>query len=220
MTKGTPVDLFNPASTTTAAIFACSPRAGGNSDHAAQFIARGIHDAGGKARVVNMRQFRITPCLGCGRCEFDPDGHCFQASDDQSGPLYQVLLSSPLVVFCSPIYFYHLPSGFKAFIDRSQSYYLRMQNKDPELIALPRRPASVCLVAGRPVGDKLFDGALLTLRYFMEPFNRYLEEPMTLRGLDAPDDLEESEGMEARLREHGGLLWTRAMTHVSPQPAP
>jgi len=207
------MDVFDPASTTTAAVFACSPRAGGNSDHAAQYIAGGIQDAGGKARVITLRQYRVTPCLGCGRCQYDPQGHCFQSQHDQSGPLYQVLLSAPLVVFCSPIFFYHLPSGFKALIDRSQSYYMRLQNGDPELTELPRRPACACLVAGRPTGEKLFDGALLTLKYFMEPFRRDMLEPMTLRGVDAPDDLAGAEGMEARLRDYGGQIWSRAGNH-------
>lgn len=160
-----------------------------------------------------MRQFRIASCLGCGRCQFDPDGHCFQSSDDQSGPLYQVLLSAPLVVFCSPIYFYHLPSGFKAFIDRSQSYYMRMQNKDAELLGLPERPACACLVAGRPKGENLFTGALFTLRYFLEPFRRVLLESETLPGIDAPDDLEKTPGMAERLQGFGATSWKRALEY-------
>lgn len=209
------MEIFDPGSTTTAAVFACSPRAGGNSDHAAQYVASGIQQAGGKARIVTLRQYRVLPCLGCGRCQYDPHGHCFQSENDHSGPLYQVLLSAPLVVFCSPIFFYHLPSGFKALIDRSQSYYMRLHNNDPELAALHERPACACLVAGRPTGDKLFSGALLTLKYFMEPFRRTMLEPMTNRGVDAPDDLQKTPGMQEKLQAYGAWAWAKALEYAS-----
>jgi len=209
------VEIFDPGSTTTAAVFACSPRAGGNSDHAAQYIASGIQQAGGAARIVTLRQYRVLACLGCGRCQYAPQGHCFQSKDDHSGSLYQVLLSAPLVVFCSPIYFYHLPSGFKALIDRSQSYYVRMHQNDSELAVLHERPACACLVAGRPTGEKLFSGALLTLKYFMEPFRRTMQEPMTLRGMDAPDDLQETPGMREKLQAYGAWAWAKALEYAN-----
>lgn len=158
------MDFFDPGSTTKAVIFACSPRASGNSDTAARLIAKGIAQAGGQSQLVTLRQYRVSPCLGCRRCEYDPNRQCFQARDDQSGPLFQTLLSAPLVFFVSPIYFYHLPAGFKGFIDRGQSFYLRMLDKDPELMALRERKAHVCLVAGRTQGEQLFAGSLLTLR--------------------------------------------------------
>lgn len=207
------MDFFDPASTTTAAVFSCSPRAGGNSDHAAQYVASGIQDAGGETRIINLRQFRIMHCLGCGRCQYDPNGNCFQSQDDQSGPLFQVLLSAPLVIFCSPIYFYHLPSGFKTLIDRSQSYYLRMLDNDPELTGLPQRPAGACFVAGRPKGERTFQGALLTMRYFLEPFRLSLLKPVTLRGLDGPNDLKERPELVEMLRNYGREAWEKALEH-------
>ncbi len=210
------MEYFDPASTTTAAVFACSPRAGGNTDYAAQRLAHGIHEAGGKARVITLRQYPVAPCLGCGRCEYDPNRHCFQARHDQSSTLFQTLLSAPVVVFASPIYFYHLPSGFKAFIDRGQCYYSRREQGDPELAALPRRHAFACLIAGRKEGKQTFDGALLTLRYFMQPFNRALDEPLLLRGVDALDDLRRSPELDEQLVAYGRRAWSKACDTVAP----
>ena len=214
------MNYFDPAAPDIAAVYACSPRAGGNSDQAAALVAQGIREAGGQARIIHLRQFRIAPCLGCHRCEFDPQGRCFQAEKDQSGALYQPLLSAPLVLLVSPIYFYHLPSGCKAFIDRSQSYYLRSEQGDPELTALPQRPAGACLIAGRSQGEHLFDGALRTLRYFFKPFRRTLGEPLLLRGLDAPEDLGRSTTVQQSLLAFGAAAWTAARTAVETATSP
>lgn len=217
------MDFFDPGSTTKAVIFACSPRAAGNSDTAARLIAKGIAEAGGQSQLVTLRQYRVSPCLGCRRCEYDPNRQCFQARDDQSGSLFQTLLSAPLVFFVSPIYFYHLPSGFKAFIDRGQSFYLRMLDKDPELLALRHRKAHVCLIAGRTQGEHLFAGSLLTLRYFLQPFRLELAEPLLLRGLDDAQDLKGKTSFQDQLLELGATAWrgaaTAAAATATPQPS-
>ncbi len=201
------MESFEACSTAKAALFSCSPRPGGNSDQAALLFAQGLHEVGGSGQTVVLRRHTVHPCVGCHRCEHDPDRACFLASMDQSGRLFQLLQSAPLVFFASPIYFYHLPAIFKMFIDRGQSYFLRYQDKDKRLLALPRRKAHVCLVAGRKRGEHLFEGSLLTLRYFLAPFNLELAEPLLLRGLDLPNDLANDPAAGAAVLEYGRAAW-------------
>ena len=56
-------------------------------------------------------------------------------------------------------------------------------------MALKERPAHVCLVAGQASGQKLFEGARLTLKYFLVNFGLTMTEPLGLRGMDAASDL-------------------------------
>jgi len=186
------MESFDPASTEHIAAFSCSPRARGNSDKAMELFVSAVRKAGGKAHRIYLRQYDVLPCLGCCRCAHDRGRRCFQAKMDQSAPLFQTLLSAPRFFFAAPIYFYHLPSMFKAFIDRGQRFYLRREDDDAELLALPRRLAHVALMAGRARGDKLFEGSLLTLRYFLRPFNIELAEPLLFPGMDGPKDLLQS----------------------------
>jgi hypothetical protein len=66
------------------------------------------------------------------------------------------------------------------------------------------RPAYVVLVAGRPRGEKLFDGILPTLRYFFDVLDFRLEGTALLRGLeDAGDFSGSGEALEA-VRELAG----------------
>ena len=191
------------------AIFSCSPRSGGNSDNAAEFFQEGIRLAGGRSQLFYLRDHAIHPCLGCLRCAEDPRGECFLTTQDHSASLFQALLAAPMIFIAAPIYFYHLPAQFKAWIDRSQSYYLRWEQGDPLLRGLASRPAIVNLVAGRRQGERLFEGALLTLKYFLTTFNFYIQEHHAFRGVDGSEDLRMHPRARDELIETGRSAWTR-----------
>jgi hypothetical protein len=126
---------------------------------------------------------------------------------DQAEELFAPLLAAPVVLFAAPIYFYHLPAQFKGLIDRSQRYYALREKGDPRVAALPRRPAHVVLAAGRPTGEKLFEGSLLTLKYFLHSFNRSLDGTLLFRGKDRPGDLAADPAACDDLRGLGERAW-------------
>ncbi len=188
-------------------IFCCSPRAGGNSDGAGEAFARGVREAGGQVRVVHLRKYRIQPCIGCNRCLKDPEFRCFQEGEDDVLALFTMLLHARFVTFASPIFFYHVPALFKAFIDRGQSYYLRRASGDPYLRKLPERKAYAVMVAGRPRGEKLFEGVRLTLKSFLPIFNIALQPALEFRGIDLPGDLTGQPGIVSTIQDAGAAAW-------------
>ncbi|WP_029895318.1 flavodoxin family protein [Desulfohalovibrio reitneri] len=190
-----------------ALILAGSPRAGGNSDAAARAMAEGVESAGGSARVVHLRSLDVMPCRGCYGCRRDLGGRCVLPDSSGVVDVYEDLMRAPMVAFASPIFFYHMPGVAKTFVDRSQPWYLRWMEGDGELRSLPRRTAPVALVAGRPTGEKLFDGLMLTLKYWLVTFNIVPAEPLALRGKDQPGDLEADAGAMDALREYGRKGW-------------
>ncbi len=167
----------------------CSPRAGGNSDHAARLFIDGVEDAGGTASLVMLRHHDVRHCVSCQRCEKDPSRGCFLAGLDQSDGLFHLLLTAPVLFFAAPVYFYHLPSHFKAFIDRCQCFWMRYQAGDTEMHGLPQRKAFLTMMGARPRGEKLFEGSILTLKCFLQPFHFTLEPPLLLYGMDGPHDV-------------------------------
>lgn len=189
--------------TAKAVIFAASPRANGNSDAAAGAVARGMKDAGYEPEIVRLRDYEVTACLGCSYCACNEKGFCILREKDQAEELFGKLLAAQAVVFSSPVYFYHLPAGFKAWIDRAQSYYMRREKGDPEMAHRSGLSAWVTMVAGRPRGEKLFEGSLLTLKYFLAPFGFEIRDSMTFRGKDAAGELEADADAVASLREFG-----------------
>ncbi|WP_462323433.1 flavodoxin family protein [Desulfoplanes sp.] len=186
-------------------IFACSPRPGGNSDTLARVFAAGIEEAGGAGRTVYLRDRTILPCEGCSAC--DPSGRCIFAERDDAESLFADLLTAPFVMFAAPIYFYHLPALFKGFIDRSQSYYVRSKNGEPSMTTLPARRAYIALCAGRPRGERLFEGSLLTLKYFLDVFRFSAHDPVLLRSMDGPEDFGGDRDAVSRVRSLGRAAW-------------
>ncbi len=54
---------------------------------------------------------------------------------------------------------------------------------------LPKRKAYIILLCAREKGEEIFQGSLLSLRFFLAPFNIELAEPLLLRNLDQSKDL-------------------------------
>ena len=178
-----------------AVILACSPRPGGNSDAAAELLASAAAGGGNGCEMLRLRDFTILPCRGCNHCGRDPESQCLLAGEDQAEELFARLLAAPWVVLCSPIYFYHLPGAFKGFIDRAQRFYRLRERLGPD--PRPRRRAHAVLVAGRPRGERLFEGSVLTLKYFLDPLGLDLERTVLLRGIDGPGSLRGNAGAVA-----------------------
>ncbi|WP_462326592.1 flavodoxin family protein [Desulfobaculum sp.] len=180
-------------------VMSCSPRPGGNSDKAALLFAQGAGDIA----VDFLRRYRVEPCVSCYRCKHDPKRACYLTDMDHSGRLFQGMLTAPYLFLSSPIYYYHVPAQLKAWIDRSQCHYLRKLDGDECMRALPRRKAYVSLLAGRKHGDKLFEGSLLTLKYFLDVFNFEMQEPLLFKGIDECGDLEADVSGSTQLIELG-----------------
>ncbi len=204
-------DVVAEAVTEPPLVIACSPRPGGNSDTMAQTFAQGIRDAGGTSRIVFLREKTIAPCTGCSVC--NPSGKCVLAPQDDAQKLFAAMLAAPFVMFSAPVYFYHLPAMFKAFIDRAQCYYLASRQKgllSSHKPAFPKRRAYVALCAGRPRGEKLFDGSLLTLTYFLAEFRFALHEPALFRGMDGPKDFRTNAQAMNHIHALGQAAWMDA----------
>lgn len=164
-------------------IVSLSPRAGGNSDLAAECFARSLR---GPSRMVRLRDHCVAPCTACDGCL--GRGECVRP--DGAETLFAYLDQAPCLVLTAPVYFYHLPAQAKAWIDRGQARYLARQSRalDPRAV----RPAYLILVAGRPRGEELFSGIVLTVKYFLQVFDFRLAGQAMLRGLDQAGSLARS----------------------------
>lgn len=199
--------------TSEAVIYTCSHRRG-NSDHAAELLARGVAEAGGTANVITLRKHEVLPCLACGYCDTNTDGRladrCILGPKDEAARLFEPLFTAPVVFFASPIYFYHLPSRFKTWMDRGQQFWAAAMDKEPWVAELPPRKAYSVFVAGRPSGEKLFEGARLSLKYFLWNFNITPAEKLQYRGIDAPGDLSARDSSDSEIMHMARKAWEDA----------
>jgi len=114
-------------------------------------------------RRVNACRLQIAPCNGCGGCE--RTGRC--VIEDEMQRIYNQIDDADIIVLASPIYFYNVTAQCKALIDRCQALWSR------KYVLRKRSPmkGGFFLSTGGTKGKKMFDGAILTVRYFFDAIN-------------------------------------------------
>jgi len=100
--------------------FNASPRKGGNTEALLQAVLKGAASKGAETRIVNLREIRVKGCLGCDACKTDL-GQCIQ-KDDVS-PLLREMMECDAIVLGTPVYWFHVSSQMKAFIDRFYCFF-------------------------------------------------------------------------------------------------
>ncbi len=161
-----------------------SPRQDGNSSLLLRWVTESISDMGGKVTRYCVRDLHIEPCIGCGEC--DATGVC--VFEDDVAPILDVIADSDHLVISTPVYFYHVPSQLKAFVDRLQPLWAM-----EALLKKPwrrKRGGLLILATGATKGERLFEGILLTMRCVSSLLGMTMMEPILVKGVDAPGVIE------------------------------
>jgi multimeric flavodoxin WrbA len=182
-----------------------SPRIRGNTDRLLDAFAAGVEEAGGTAQRVYLRNLTISPCREIYACE--REGRC--SINDDMRPLYDVLRTTDAIVLASPIMFYSVSAHTKAFLDRCQAFWCIKYRRGERVAQHPLLlRKGVFLSVGGSQGAKLFDGALLTMKYFLETVDATLWKSLTYRGIDTAGDIDSHPAALAEAHALGAELTT------------
>lgn len=190
-----------------------SPRRNGNSARLLGQAVAGARAAGATVREIVLRDLKLSPCLeiyGCrrtGECVIQDD---FQAARD-------TVLAAAGIMLASPIFFYTVSAHTKIFMDRFQSQWVKKYWVEGVPLGQKRiRRRGLFIAAGATGGRKLFDGALLTVKYFFDVIDTALWHTLLYRQLDFADDvLKHPEYLEAA-RSAGAALARELITTPLP----
>ena len=163
-----------------------SPRRKGNTATLLREAIRGARESGAEVEEIVLRDLKISPCLeiyGCmqsGECAIKDD---FQKVRDQ-------ILAARGLMLASPVFFYTVSAHMKIFMDRFQSlwvkkYWVEKTPKDQKSITRK----GLFIAVGATQGKKLFDGPLLTVRYFFDTLDMELWKALLYRKLDFAEDI-------------------------------
>lgn len=164
-----------------------SPRIRGNTDQLLDALATGVEVGGGVARRVYLRNLAISPCREIYACE--REGRC--ALQDDMQPLYDALRTVDAITLASPIMFYTVSAHTKAFLDRCQAFWcIKYRRREPVTDHPLKARKGVFLSVGGSKGQRLFDGAQLTFKYFLETVDAVPWRSLTYRNIDDRGDIE------------------------------
>jgi multimeric flavodoxin WrbA len=166
-----------------------SPRKGGNTDQLLDKVLEGAQSAGAEVKSVYTRELKMCGCIECGGC--DKTGECVVKDDMQN--VYPLLDWADVVFLASPIFFYGLTSQSKALIDRVQAHWARqMLQKTPEERKRPNRGRGYLITVGATRGKNLFEGAILTAKYFFDALDMSYDGGIFFRSLEKKNAVKEN----------------------------
>jgi len=159
-----------------------SPRRKGNSDILLDKALEGAKSTGAEVSSVYARDLKMIGCIECGGC--DKTGKCVVKDEMQS--VYPLLEFADVIILASPIFFYGVPSQAKAIIDRCQALWRkRMLTKTKEQRKTYDSGKGYIIAVGATSGKSLFDGTIMTTRYFYDALDMSYEGGMFVRKIDS-----------------------------------
>lgn len=99
-----------------ALIVQASPHKNGNTAALLSGFIMGVRENNIEVEEIFLQDKNIKPCTACDFCHNSPYGKC--AINDDMQDLYGKLVSSDLIVFATPVYWWNMASQLKIFIDR------------------------------------------------------------------------------------------------------
>ena len=162
-----------------------SPRIKGNTDLLLEEALKGAKSQGAEVEKIVVDKLEIAPCkeyLGCFK-----DGNC--VIRDDMDDIYPKLLGADVVIIASPMFFYGVSSQAKALIDRCQALWARKHILKQSLPNGGRKGAFIAV--GATKGKRLFEGAILTVKYFFEAIGVEYADELLIRGVDARGEIKE-----------------------------
>ncbi len=164
-------------------IFNFSPRKNGNSYVVSQEIKNRVKNV--DLKIISIHDLKIFPCGDCYEYCYSK-GEC-KINDDMN-IVYSCIENNDILFFVSPVYFYHLPGYAKIMIDRFQPYWVKkyvLKNFN-----VKQKIGSIILI-GATKGKKLFDGIILTMKYFFDVINCKFDERKNFyfKGVENKNDI-------------------------------
>ena len=163
-----------------------SPRRRGNTATLLKHAVKGAADAGAQVDEIILRDLKMSPCLEIYACK--KEGKC--AIKDDFHNVVDQILSADGLILASPIFFYTVSAHTKILMDRCQSLWVKKYwiDKVPFGQWEPKRKG-LFISAGATKGKKLFNGVLLTVKYFFDVLDMELFGSLLYRGLEFEEDV-------------------------------
>lgn len=163
--------------------FLGSPRIGGNSETLIENFLKGANETQKyKIEKIYLRDLKMSPCLEIYKCK--ENGRCIINDDFQR--IYDLIESADVIALSTPVMFYTVSAHTKILMDRCQSFWVKkyILNKNS-------KPKDGYLFSvGATKGVKLFDGIIMTVKYFFDSFDCKLKDSVLVRGVDEKGEIE------------------------------
>ncbi|MFP4641582.1 MAG: flavodoxin family protein [Dehalococcoidia bacterium] len=162
-----------------------SPRKKGNTDLLLDEALKGASSMGAEVEKIVPDKLNIEPCreyYGCLR-----DGNC--VIQDDMDEIYPKLLEYNVIIVASPMFFYGVTAQVKALIDRCQALWARKHVLKQDFPDGTRK--GVFIGVGATKGKNLFEGSILTMKYFFNAIGVKYADELLVWSVDKKGEIRE-----------------------------
>lgn len=180
-----------------------SPRTKGNTSILLSVFLSEAQRLGARVHLLDVPRKSISPCQECGTCE--KKGFC--PINDDMQQIYPLLRQAEIIVMATPIFFYGPTAQMKALIDRSQALWARRYTyklMDPG----QRWRRGFLLAVGATKGKNLFEGTILTAKYFFDAVGAGFDGTLTYKQIEGPGEIKKHPTAVADVKEKARSLVT------------
>ena len=180
-----------------------SPRIKGNTDRLLDEALKGAQSQQAEVEKIVVDKLQIAPCkeyYGCLK-----DGNC--VIRDDMDDMYHKLADADGIIVASPIFFYGVSAQLKALIDRCQALWARKYVLKQTPPNSGRKGAFIAV--GATKGTKLFEGPILTVRYFFKAVDVEYADELLIRGVDQRGEIKQHPQSLSETFELGSRLASR-----------
>lgn len=165
-----------------------SPRRQGNTAALLQQAVAGARSTGAQVTEIMLRDLKMSPCLEIYGCK--KDGRCVIKDDFQQ--VYDLLPQAQGIMLASPIFYYAVSAHLKIFMDRCNAFWVKKYWIDKATFKnqAPYTRQALFIACGATGGKKLFEGALLSVKYFLDALDTGLWKALLYRHLDFAEDIQ------------------------------
>lgn len=147
-------------------VLSCSPRAEKGATHfIAENFIRGMKNAGAKVELLFPSKMNIKPCKGCFSCWLKKGLDCIYKDDMKI--FWEKYLKSDLIVWATPLYFYHCTTAMKTLMDRlfvrSSPYILLNNGKESHPRKKEHLPDTLLIATSGFMETQIFEPLKLTI---------------------------------------------------------
>ncbi|MCK5915040.1 MAG: flavodoxin family protein [Deltaproteobacteria bacterium] len=163
-----------------------SPRRQGNTSRLLAAAVAGARSAGACVTEIVLRDLKLSPCLEIYGCR--KDGRCAIKDDFQT--LAESLVEADATILATPVFFYAVSAHTKIMMDRCQSLWVKKYWLEKKPLGRFDNPKpGLFITVGASRGERLFDGAKMSVKHFFDTFDTSLWRSLTYRGLDQADEI-------------------------------
>ena len=162
-----------------------SPRRRGNTATLMNAAVAGARAAGAQVDEIILRDLKLSPCMEIYSCR--EDGECRIRDDFQA--VRERVLSAAGLMLASPIFYYAVSAHTKILMDRFHSLWVKRAWVKPSLPRPDGRRKGLFISTGATRGRRLFEGTVLSVRYFFDTLDMDLWRALLYRGLEDETDV-------------------------------